>query len=217
MPYLKRLPLSPEPIDCKILTAALTLFVDKGYHNVSIHEVQKMANVSIGSIYKHFGGKEGVASGLYTQILNEIDELIDGVTTMVDEPIEQLEEIIRQLFEHTETHRRIISFVFHAKHADFLPDQPLICDAIPFVKIRSITAQAIENGDIKDINTWVATSIVFGGAIRLIQLRLDGVIDKPLIHYFDSVMSSIWGGIGTDSITQNNKIESTIPLLKVSN
>ena len=195
MPFLNRLPPSPEPIDCKILTAALDLFVDKGYHNVSIHEVQKQADVSIGSIYKHFGGKEGVAAGLYKHILNEFDELIDRVTTDIDTPVEQLEEIIKQLFKHTETHRKIISFVFHSKHADFLPNVPLICDAAPFVKMRDITSQAVKRGDLKDIDTWVATSIVFGGAIRMIQLRLDGLIEKPLTDYTDVLMTSLWDGI----------------------
>jgi len=195
MPYLNSRPPSPEPIDCKILTAALELFVDKGYHNVSIHEVRKQADVSIGSIYKHFGGKEGIAEGLYKHILNEFDELIDHVTNDIDTPVEQLEEIIKQLFEHTETHRKIIAFVFHSKHADFLPDVPLICDAAPFVKMRDITAQAVKNGELKDIDTWVAASIVFGGAIRMIQLRLDGLIEKPLVDYTDVLLASLWHGI----------------------
>ena len=195
MPYLNRPAPSPEPIDCKILTAALDLFVDKGYHNVSIHEVQKQANVSIGSIYKHFGGKEGIAQALYNHILNEVDEMIDRVTMDINTPIEQLEEIIKQLFEHTETHKKIISFVFHSKHADFLSDEPLICNAAPFIKIRNITAQAIKNGELKDIDTYVATSIIFGGAIRMIQLRLDGVIEKPLVDYIDLLLTSLWSGI----------------------
>lgn len=205
MPYLNRLPPSPEPIDCKILTAALDLFVDKGYHNVSIHEVQKQADVSIGSIYKHFGGKEGIAQALYKHILNEVDELIDRVIKDIHTPIEQLEEIIKQLFEHTETHKKIISFIFHSKHADFLADQPLICDAAPFIKLRNITAQAIKNGDIKDVDVAVATSIIMGGAIRMIQLRLDGLIEKPLTNYIDVLMSSLWGGIKTGPTLEHVK------------
>ena len=205
MPFLNALPPSPEPIDCKILTAALDLFVDKGYHNVSIHEVQKQAEVSIGSIYKHFGGKEGVAQALYKHILNEVDVMIDLVIKDIHTPVEQLEEIIKRLFEHTETHKKIISFIFHSKHADFLADQPLICDAAPFVKIRSITAQAIKNGDIKDIDVSVATSIIMGGAIRMIQLRLDGLIEKPLTDYIDVLLSSLWGGIKTGSTLEHVK------------
>jgi len=209
MPYLKRLAPSPEPIDCKILTAALDLFVDKGYHKVSIHEVQKLADVSIGSIYRHFGGKEGIAEKLYKHILNEIDELIDGVMKDVDTPIEQLEEIIRQLFEHTETHQQIISFVFHSKHTDFLPEEPLMCDAAPFIKIRDITSQAIKNGDLKDTDTWVATSLIFGGAIRLIQLRLDGLIEKPLVEYMDILMSGLWNGLKINQVPLEHTKQKT--------
>ena len=209
MPYLKRLAPSPEPIDCKILTAALDLFVDKGYHKVSIHEVQKLADVSIGSIYRHFGGKEGIAEKLYKHILNEIDELIDGVMKDVDTPIEQLEEIIRQLFEHTETHQQIISFVFHSKHTDFLPEEPLMCDAAPFIKIRDITSQAIKNGDLKDTDTWVATSLIFGGVIRLIQLRLDGLIEKPLVEYMDILMSGLWNGLKINQVPLEHTKQKT--------
>ncbi len=213
MPYLKRLAPCPEPIDCKILTAALDLFVDKGYHKVSIHEVQKLADVSIGSIYRHFGGKEGIAEKLYNHILNEIDELIDGVMKEIDTPLGQLEEIIKQLFEHTETHHQIISFVFHAKHTDFLPEEPLMCDAAPFIKIRDITSQAIKNGDLKDTDTWVATSLIFGGAIRLIQLRLDGLIEKPLVDYMDILMSSLWGGLKKDQLPlEHTKQETSVAL-----
>ncbi len=201
MPYLNKQAPSHEPIDCKILTAALDLFVDKGFHNVSIHEVQKHANVSIGSIYKHFGGKEGIATELYVHILNEFDGLIDKVVDEIDTPIEQIEEIIRQLFEHTETHRKIMCFVFHSKHADFLPNQPLICNAAPFIKMRDITAQAVKNGKLKKIDTWVATSIVFGGAIRMIQLRLDGLIEQPLIGYTDLLITNLWDGIRPPTAT----------------
>jgi len=195
MPYLKRLAPEPEPIDCKILTAALNLFVEKGYHSVSIHEVQKISDVSIGSIYKHFGGKEGIAKQLYKHVLNELDELIDGVTTSVEDPVVQLEEIIKQLFEHTETHEYIISFLFYTKHTDFLPDEPLMNNSRPFLKIKEITSNAIEAKNINNTNINVASSIILGSAIRMIQLRIDGLIDDPLINHLDTLMNNIWNGL----------------------
>jgi TetR/AcrR family transcriptional regulator, repressor of fatR-cypB operon len=209
MPYLNKQPLTPEPIDCKILTAALDLFVEKGYHNVSIHEVREVADVSIGSIYRYFGGKEGIAQALYKHIVNEVDELIDRVTQSISTPVEQLEEIIKQLFQHTETHRNIIAFVFHSKHADFLADQPLIFDAAPFIKIRQITAEVLDNDDLKDVNATIATSIIVGSAMRLIQMRLDGSIEEALTNYFDFTMNSIWNGI--------KPARSDLPLKKVNN
>ncbi len=199
MPYLKRDALCPEPLDCRILTAALDLFVENGYHNVSVHEVQKRAQVSIGSIYNHFGGKEGIARALYEHLLNELDELIDGVVATVASPSAQCREIIHQLFEHTETHRNIIAFLFHAKHTEFLREETLICDARPFTRIRGIVTNAMEQGELKKTDPWVGTSALFGGAIRMIQLRLDGLLDKPLPDYFEAVIETAWSGVAENS------------------
>ena len=196
MPYLKKLAPDPEPIDCRVLTAALDLFVEKGYHSVSIHEVQKISDVSIGSIYKHFGGKEGIAKKLYLHVLNELDELIVSVTEKLDDPVDQIEEIIKQLFEHTETHEYIISFLFYTKHTDFLPGEPLMNNSEPFLKIKEITSKATQSKN-NTINIDIADALVLGSAIRMIQLRIDGVIDDPLVNHLESLMNNVWNGLKT--------------------
>jgi len=38
-------------------------------------------------------------------------------------------------------------------------------------------------------------STVFGGAIRLIHLRLDGVINQPITLYYDELVDCTWQGI----------------------
>ena len=194
MPYLKRVVSCPEPIDCKILTAALDLFVENGYHNVSIHEIQKRADVSIGSIYNHFGGKEGVATALYKHLINEVDELVEDVVNKAATPGEQCAEIISQLFRYTDTHGNIMAFIFHAKHNEFLTDEPLIYNTSPFTKIQHIVEEGIQAGEFVELDSCVVASSLFGGAIRLIQLRLDGLIDQPLIHYHEAVISA-WSGL----------------------
>ncbi len=47
-----------------ILAAALRLYTRDGYFNTSIHDIQREAGVSIGSIYNNFGGMEAVAKAL---------------------------------------------------------------------------------------------------------------------------------------------------------
>ncbi len=195
MPYLKREAPCPEPIDCKILTAALNLFVAKGYYNVSIHEIQETSDVSIGSIYRHFGSKAGVAKALYEHCLNEVDELIDGVTENIESPIEQIEETIKQFFAHSETHPEIISFIFHTKHTEFLTDEPLMCDAAPFVKIHKMVNQAKGNNDLTRTDATITTAVLLGSMIRIIQLQLDDLLEKPPIDYLESVLSSLWDGL----------------------
>ncbi len=195
MPYLNRIPCVPEPIDCRILTAALDLFVSRGYHNVSVHDVQKQANVSIGSIYNHFGGKEGIAKALYSHLLNEMEEMIDAVMRDHDSATARCETIIRLLFEYTETRTNIIAYIFHAKHTEFISNQSPIYNSSPFVKMRGIVQQGMETGEFRMTDPWVATACVFGGAIRMIQLRLDGVIQQPLGGFLDEVLKSTWWGM----------------------
>lgn len=203
MPYLKRCAPNPEPLDCKILSAALKLFVEKGYHNVSVHEIQGTANVSIGSIYKYFDGKEGIAKSLYNHILGEIEGLVDAVIAVNDSPRAQCEAIITEFFNHTETHSDIIAYVFHAKHSEFLAELPPICDAAPFVKMQAIVQNGIDRGEFKAMDTRIATTGIFGGMARLIQQRLDGVILEPLALYAEQIFETIWGGVARTPALHN--------------
>lgn len=199
MPYLNKEAPSPEPVDCRILSAALNLFVERGFHNVSVHDVQKNANVSIGSIYNHFGGKEGIAKAIYYHLLNEFDQMIEQVMAEDLSNRERCNKIIALLFEYTESRRNVISYMLHAKHREFLPGEPPICSASPFKAMRNIVQQGMEAGEIRQGDPWVVSAAVFGGAIRLIHLRLDGVIDEPLTEKYDEAVACMWLGMEADS------------------
>ncbi len=78
----------------KILETALKLFSEEGYHAISTSKIAKVADVSEGLIFRHFGNKEG--------LLNEI--LNYGITIAKGyfEPIEQLKdpkEVIKAIIE----------------------------------------------------------------------------------------------------------------------
>jgi len=200
MPYLNKRVASPEPLDCRILTAALDLFVERGFHNVSVHDVQRQASVSIGSIYNHFGGKEGIAKALYNHLLQEFEEMIDDVIAEGLSHQACCNRIIGLLFEYTETRRNIIAYMLHSKHREFLTDEPSICSSTPFTAMRNIVQQGIDSGEIRPGDPWVVAATIFGGAIRMIHLRLDGVIEEPLTTYYEQVVEGIWQGMVPESL-----------------
>ena len=195
MPYLNKPTPVPEPLDCRILTAALDLFVRVGYHSVSVHDIQKEADVSIGSIYKYFDGKRGVAEALYNHILGEVEELFDNILQDHETALDRSSAIIRSLFEHTETHPNIIAYLFNTKHSDFMPDMKPICDSSPFQTMRGIVEQGMESGEFYRANTWIAASSIFGVMSRMIQLRLDGMIEQPLPELAEETILQIRRGI----------------------
>ncbi len=218
MPYLKKVIPAPEPIDCRILTAALDLFVNNGFHNVSVHDVQKQADVSIGSIYNHFGGKEGIAKALYEHLLIEMQDLVDCAIQDKTTAIARCNEIISKLFNYTETHRNIIAYILHPRHNEFIPDEPPICNSSPFVSIREIIQQGMDDGEIKKCNLWVASAAIYGGPIRMINLRLDNIIEQPLPELLDEILENVWQGMLGDKaeINANSKL-SLVEKMEVPN
>jgi len=162
---------------------------------VSVHDIQRMADVSIGSIYNHFGGKEGVVRALYYHLLNEFEQMVAEVISMELNNVQRCNEIIRLLLEYTESRRDIVEFMLHAKHREFLPDEPPVCSAAPFKTMRDIVEWGIDNGEIVHGDSWITTSSVFGSTIRMIHLRLDGLIDKPLPGFYDELIETVWRGL----------------------
>ena len=62
-----------------ILSVALKLFTERGYFNTSVHDIQKQAKVSIGSIYHHFGNKEAIAKAIFTHIESSMNDVISAI------------------------------------------------------------------------------------------------------------------------------------------
>src|SRR3954454_9607241 len=55
----------------EILDAALDAFESKGVLAATLDDIRERSGASIGSIYHHFGDKEGIAAALYAQLLGD--------------------------------------------------------------------------------------------------------------------------------------------------
>ncbi len=95
--------LSPRP-DTRylVLDSALTLFTERGYFSTSVHDIGRAAGVSIGSIYHHFGDKEGIAGALYSQLNSRMESLIGDICRRHESAHDQARELIARLFELTD-------------------------------------------------------------------------------------------------------------------
>lgn len=63
-----------------ILDAALEVFVERGFEAATIDDVRRLSGASVGSIYHHFGSKEGLAAILYAQGLADYQRgLVESV------------------------------------------------------------------------------------------------------------------------------------------
>jgi len=63
----------------QMLAAALELFSEKGFHNVSMHEIAKRAEFAIGTLYKFFKNKEDLYKALVMEKAEEYHRVLMGV------------------------------------------------------------------------------------------------------------------------------------------
>lgn len=61
--------------------------------------------------------------------------------------------------------------------------------------MRDIVEWGVDNGEICRGDNWIITSSVFGGTIRMIHLRLDGLIDRPLPEFYNELIETVWRGL----------------------
>src|SRR5690606_35259060 len=88
-----------------------------------------------------------------------------------------------------------MAFMLHVKHREFIPDEKPVCSSKPFESMRRIVLEGIARGEIRSIDVMVASTCLFGGALRMITARLDGVLPRPLPDYLDEVWDSSWRAV----------------------
>lgn len=185
----------PGQIREHIIAAALQLFTQRGYFSTSVPDMARAAQVSVGSIYHHFKDKEDVARALYLGLMENLQEALAKIAQEHSTAQDRCRAVMAMLFELTESNRETMDFMLYAKHRDFLPNERPVCSSKPFETMREFVQQGMENGEIRRMDVMVATSCLFGGAIRMITARLDSVLAEPLPDQLDAVWECAWRSI----------------------
>jgi TetR/AcrR family transcriptional regulator len=74
----------------EMLAAALALFSEKGYLNVSMHEIAAKSEFAIGTLYKFFSNKEELYRAL---ILEQSDRFLTTLTTAIESPGDEIAKL----------------------------------------------------------------------------------------------------------------------------
>lgn len=178
-----------------ILSVALKLFTERGYFSTSVHDIQKQAKVSIGSIYHHFANKEAIAKALYVHIEDSMNVAVTGIMRDHTTSHDRCKAVISYLFETAEENPDAMQYMLYAKHREFMPDEKPVCSSRPFSLMKDMVMRGMANGEIRIMDPNVAAVAIFGGAIRLIFLRMDGVLENSLPIYLDECWDCAWRGV----------------------
>lgn len=79
----------------QMLAAALDLFSEKGYHNVSMHEIAERGEFAIGTLYKFFQNKEDLYRALVLQYSDMFHQALTRAIAAAPDDVERLRSYVR--------------------------------------------------------------------------------------------------------------------------
>lgn len=86
-------PIHPRKLE--IIHAAVTCFLERGFHQTGVRDIAKQAGISLGNLYNHFNGKDAVLAFIAELEGEELSAFIELLSNP-DDPRAALEQFINQ-------------------------------------------------------------------------------------------------------------------------
>jgi AcrR family transcriptional regulator len=104
-----------------VLAAALDCFTRLGTDGTTIQDIQRQANCSIGSIYHHFGSKEGIAEELFLDGIARFNKGMVRQLKKCQDAEESVRAVVGYYCDWSTRHRELARYL-HSRDIDFSTD-----------------------------------------------------------------------------------------------
>jgi AcrR family transcriptional regulator len=101
-----------------ILEAALEAFTEKGFAAATIEDVRRLSGASVGSIYHHFGDKEGLAAALYLEGIGAYQRGALGALTRSGDPERGIKSLVRFHLRWVAENPKLASFLLNRRETE---------------------------------------------------------------------------------------------------
>ena len=178
----------------EILDAALRGFAEKGLAGTTVEEVRTRSGASVGSIYHHFGDKQGIAAALYVAILRDYQEGLLAVLERAGDARDTVEELVRHHLRWVAADRDRARFLLGAR-------PPRAVDEIRGLNRRAFSATAswldeqVAAGRIRPIPFDLFYAVLIGPAQEFCRHWLEGRLRTSMRTAERELAAAAWGAL----------------------
>lgn len=172
----------------RIERTALRLFVEQGVTETSIKEIARAAGISQGAMYNHYVSKEDLAWSLFAENFSDIGQELRRRAREHTTIEARLKAMVAHVFASFDRDWLRVSYVFAVRHLHLGRVTRKLGN--PYMVFRTVIAEAIKRGEIPRQDPELATSLVTGAVIQVIDTRILGRIAGPLADRSDEVASA---------------------------
>lgn len=131
-----------------ILDAARTLLLKKGYYNISMREIAKIADMGIGTVYFYFKNKEEIYATLSEEVFDLILARMRLASEAAGTPRARLRAIAHSILEFHRRQKSYYDFIDYFIAAPFVIFPPALKRRVDDYGLRVLTPimDALESG-----------------------------------------------------------------------
>lgn len=152
-----------------ILTAALKLFVERGFHGTAVPDIADHALVGAGTIYRYFASKEALVNELYQRHKQILTTRVLSGFPVAASAREQFAALWQRMVRYAVDEPLGFAFLELHNHASYLDDtsraleQRITDFGLEFIR------QSQRRGDLRAVEPLLLIGIVMGAFIGLVR------------------------------------------------
>jgi AcrR family transcriptional regulator len=99
-----------------LINAAIGVFIEKGFHNATVRDIGRAANMTQGTIYNYVSSKDDILYMVCDRIVAEYNEQARRALDTSHEPAERVRSAVRAISQVMYRHRREILLIYQDSH-----------------------------------------------------------------------------------------------------
>ena len=185
----------------RILHSARDAFVDRGLIGASIGDVSAAAGASVGSIYHHFEGKEGLAAAVYVDALADFQRVFAGAVTSAADPEAGIRAGVRTVLrwclrDEPDAARLLLTASDAARGA--AADRLRELNRDFFARVLGWWGPHVRAGALRELDLDLAHAIWLGPALEYCRNRLAGRTRVAAARAERELSAAAWNALRTE-------------------
>jgi AcrR family transcriptional regulator len=185
-----------------ILRAALACFADKGVARTSIADIRAASGASVGSIYHHFGGKEGLASAVLVEAFADYQEGAGAIVDADPSAREGIEALVRHHMSWIGSHPEQVRFMLAPREPvlELASNRDFAGMNRSFLKkVQSWYGRRVADGSLRPLATGLFYALLVGPSQEYARLWTEGRFDPPDEALANELARAAWQALRGDA------------------
>ena len=181
----------------RVMTAALERFTQVGIERTNIGDILKDADCSVGSLYHHFGSKEGIAEALFIDGLRRFNEALLGNLLIHEEAEAGVKAIVTYCCNWVTEQPQLAAYMLsrEIKLSDEAKQELRGLDTRFREKLTTWFAPHIESGELKNLHFNLYVPLISGPTLEYSRMWLSGRYNRSPDTVSKAMAEAAWQSV----------------------